>query len=88
MARGEPAFACKIGEPDTAMQVLMKKFRRSSLLPGCQTSLRMPRCFLEHTVPLDEMRSEDEAELIESQYRGTVAPPKKRKDAFGDLGHN
>jgi hypothetical protein len=34
------------------------------------------------------MCSQDEAELIESQHRGTVAPPKERKDAFGDLGHN
>jgi hypothetical protein len=34
------------------------------------------------------MCSEDEAELIESQHRETVAPPKERKDAFGDLGHN
>jgi hypothetical protein len=70
------------------MQVLMKNFGRSSLLPGRKASLRTPRCFLEYTVPLDEMRSQDEAELIESQYRGTVAPPKKRKDAFRDLGHN
>jgi hypothetical protein len=34
------------------------------------------------------MCSEDEAELIESQHRESVAPPKERKDAFGDLGHN
>jgi hypothetical protein len=34
------------------------------------------------------MCSEDEAELIESQHRETVAPPKERKNAFGDLGHN
>jgi len=26
--------------------------------------------------------------LIESQRRQIVAPPKERKDAFGDLGHN
>ena len=37
---------------------------------------------------LDEMRSEDETELIESQHGETVAPPKERKDAFGDLGDN
>jgi len=34
------------------------------------------------------MCSEHEAELIENQHRQTVAPPKERKDAFGDLGHN
>jgi hypothetical protein len=34
------------------------------------------------------MRSEDETELIECKHRGTVAPPKERKNAFGDLGHN
>ena len=34
------------------------------------------------------MRSEDETELIESQYRKMVAPPKKRKNAPRNLGHN
>jgi hypothetical protein len=34
------------------------------------------------------MRSEDETELIESQHRGSVAPPKERKNALRDLGHN
>jgi hypothetical protein len=43
---------------------------------------------LEYTVLLKKMCSEYEAELIESQYGGTVAPPDERKDAFGDLGHN
>jgi hypothetical protein len=70
------------------MYVLTKQFRRSSLLPWRQTSLGTPRCFLEYTVPLEKMCSEDEAELIESQHRETVAPPKERKNAFGDLGHN
>jgi hypothetical protein len=70
------------------MHVLMKKFRCSSLLPRRQTSLGTPCCFLEYTVLLEKMRSEDEAELIESQNRETVAPLKERKDALGDLGHN
>ena len=48
----------------------------------------MPRCFLEYTVLLDEMRSEDETELIEGKHRGSVAPPKERKNALRDLGHN
>ena len=43
---------------------------------------------LEHTVMLDEMRSKDETELIESQHGETVAPPKERKDASGDLSYN
>jgi hypothetical protein len=34
------------------------------------------------------MCSEDEVELIEGKHRETVASPKERKDAFGDLGHN
>ena len=34
------------------------------------------------------MRSEDETELIERQHRETVAPPKERKNALRDLGHN
>jgi len=34
------------------------------------------------------MCSDDEAELIESQHGESVSPPKERKDAFGDLGHN
>src|SRR5579862_6974058 len=70
------------------MHVLVKKFRRSPLLPWRQTSLGTPPCFLDYAIPLQKMRSEDEAELIESQHRETVAPPKERKDAFGDLGHN
>jgi hypothetical protein len=45
-------------------------------------------CFLEFTVPLEKMCSEDEAELIESEHRETVAPPEERKDTFSDLGHN
>ena len=39
VADGKSAFACNLGKPDPAMHVLMKKFRRSSLLPGRQTSL-------------------------------------------------
>lgn len=31
---------------------------------------------------------EDEAELIKGQHRQTVLVPKKRKNAFGDLGYN
>ena len=34
------------------------------------------------------MCSENEAELIESQYREAVLSPEERKDAFSDLGHN
>jgi hypothetical protein len=37
---------------------------------------------------LDEMRSENETELIEGKHRGSVAPPKERKNALRDLGHN
>ena len=37
---------------------------------------------------MQKMGAEDEAELIESEHRETVAPPKERKDALGDLGHN
>ena len=37
---------------------------------------------------MEKMCSQDEAKLIESQHRETVAPPKERKDAIGDLGHN
>src|SRR5258708_39974377 len=70
------------------MHVLMKKFRRPSLLPWRQTSLGTPCCFLEYTVPLEKMCSEDETELIERQHRETGAPPKERKNALGDLGHN
>ena len=39
VADGESAFACNLGKPDPAVHVLMKKFRRSSLLPWRQTSL-------------------------------------------------
>ncbi len=39
VADGKSAFACNLGKPDAAMHVLMKKFRRSSLLPWRQTSL-------------------------------------------------
>jgi hypothetical protein len=48
----------------------------------------MPRCFLEYTVLLDEMRSEDEIELIEGKHRGSIAPPKKGKNTLRDLRHN
>lgn len=48
----------------------------------------MPSRFLEYTILLDKMCSEDEAELIERQHRESVAPPKERKRAFRDLGHN
>ena len=88
MADGKSAFACNVRKPDPGMHVLMKKFRRSSLLPWSQTSLRTPCCFLEYTVLLEKMCSEDEAELIQRQHRESVAPPKERKRAFRDLGHN
>ena len=70
------------------MHVLMKKVRGSPLLPWRQTSLGTPCCFLEYSIPLEKMCSEDKAELIEGQHRETVAPPKERENAFGDLGHN
>jgi len=88
VADGESAFACDVRKPDPAMHVLMKKFRRSPLLPWREAPIRMPRCFLEHTVPLDEMCSEDETESIEGKHGEMVVPPKKRKNALGDLGHN
>src|SRR5258707_11428843 len=77
VADGKSAFACNVRKPDPAMHVLMKKFRRSPLLPWRQTSLGTPCCFLEYTVLLEKMCSQDEAELIESQYRETVAPPEE-----------
>jgi hypothetical protein len=88
VADGKSAFARYVRKPDAAMHVLMKKFRRSPLPPWRQASLRTPSLFLEYTVLLEKMGSEDEAELIESQHRKTVLPPKERKHAFGDLGHN
>ena len=39
VADGKSAFARNVRKPDAAMHVLMKKFRRSSLLPWRQTSL-------------------------------------------------
>jgi len=39
VADGESAFARNVRKPDPAMHALMKKFRRSSLLPWRQTSL-------------------------------------------------
>ena len=88
MADGKCTFACNVREPDAAMHVLMKKFRRSALLPRRQASLRVPRCFLVYTILLDEMCSEDETELIEGKHRGSIIPPKERKNALSDLGHN
>jgi hypothetical protein len=38
VAGGKSAFACNVRKPDPAMHVLMKKFRRSYLLPRRQTS--------------------------------------------------
>jgi hypothetical protein len=48
----------------------------------------VPRCFLEYTVPLDQVRTEDKTELIESKDRGSVAAPKKRKNALRNLCDN
>ena len=39
VADGESAFACDVRKPDPPMHILMKNFRRSSLLPWRQTSL-------------------------------------------------
>src|ERR1700719_1444710 len=39
VADGKSAFACNGGKPDPARHVFMKKFRRSSFAPWCQTSL-------------------------------------------------
>src|ERR1700726_303804 len=69
VADGKPAFACKVRKPDPAMLGFVKKFRGSPPLPWRQTSLRTPGCFLEHTVILEKMSSEDQAELIEGQRR-------------------
>ena len=57
MAYGKSAFARNVSKPDPAMHVLMKKFRRSSLLPWRQTSLGTASCFLEYAVLLEKMRS-------------------------------
>lgn len=70
------------------MHVLMENFRCDSLLPWRETALCVPRCFLEYTVPLDEMRSQDETESIERKYREIVAATNERKDAFSDLSNN
>ena len=88
MADGESAFTRNFMEPDAAMHVFMKKLGGPSFLPWRQASVGTPRCFPEYTILLKKMRPQDEAELIESQHRESVAPPKERKDAFGDLGHN
>ena len=39
VADGKSALACDVRKPDPAIDVLMKKFRRSALLPWRQTSL-------------------------------------------------
>jgi len=38
VANEKSAFACNVRKPDPAMQILMKKFGRSPLLPWRQTS--------------------------------------------------
>jgi hypothetical protein len=88
VAYGKSAFARNVRKLDPGMHVLMKEFRRSSLLPWRQTALRMPCCSLLNTVLLEKMCPEDEAELIESQHREAVASPKEWKNAFRDPGHN
>jgi hypothetical protein len=70
------------------MQVLMKNFARASFLPWRQPTLRGLSCFLDHSISLYQMRSEDEAKLIQGQQGGAVASPQERKNAFRDLGHN
>ena len=88
MAGGKPAFSCHVRQADATLHVLMKDFRGSPLLPCRQSSLGMPRGFLEHAVALDEMRCEDETELIEGEHRRNVFAPEKRKDTLRDLRHN
>ena len=88
MAGGKPAFSGDVRHADAAMHVLMKDFRRSSLLPRRQSSLGMARRLLEYAVALDEMRTEDEAELIEGKHRRSVAAAEKRKNTLRDLRHN
>jgi hypothetical protein len=88
VADGESAFAGNLRKANAAVHVLMEKLRGPSFLPWRQTSLRALCCFVEYTVPLKKMCSEDETELIESQNGGAVGPPKQWKDAFGDLGYN
>jgi hypothetical protein len=70
------------------MHILVKKLGGSPLLPWRQTSVGTPPYFLEDTILLQEMCSEDEAELIESKNGKTVAPSQERQDALCDLGHN
>jgi len=42
---------------------------------GARPPLEQRAVFLEHAVPLEKMGSQDEAQLIESQNRETIAPP-------------
>jgi hypothetical protein len=85
VADGESALSRNFGQPDSALQILVKKFRRASLLPGRKAAFGRPRRFLKYPVSMDDVRAEDEAELIEGQHRGSVAAAKERKDALGDL---
>ena len=88
MADRKSAFPCNLREPDVAMQVLVKKLGGSPLLPWRQPSVGTPPSFMEYTILLQKMRSENEAELIESKHGKPVAPSQERKDAFGDLSHH
>lgn len=87
MADRQSTFACKLREPDAAVDVLMKKLRRSPHLPGCQASFSSASRFLNNPVSLKKMGSQDEAELIQREHRRTVAAAHEWKNTSGDLGN-
>lgn len=82
VADREPAFTSNLREPDTTIEVFVKKLSSPSLLPRRQTSVGTPSFFLNYAVLLQKMCAENQAQLIKSQNGRIVAPPNRGRMLF------
>ena len=71
-----------------SIQVLAEKLGRAHLLPFCQAAAHLRAASPGRPVTLDEVRAENQLEMIESQVRGPTRVAKDRKNALRHLGQD
>ncbi len=85
MANRQAAFVRELGEPNPAGEILLEQLDGAALLYGPQARLGRPWRFLHPGIPLQQVRTKEELQVVHAQRTRRGLAADVRKDALRQL---
>src|SRR3984893_4609074 len=82
------ALRCQLRKPYSPGQILAQQLCRTAFLPRPQAADRDRRRFSQSCILLQQMRAEDQTEVVQRQRARPAWSPDVRKNALGQLGQH